>query len=60
MVGIEIQHHLGDLPEQEHMDAGEELEHAVCGGGFREMAFLVGERVPVFRQALPDAVFEAS
>lgn len=42
------------------MDAGEELEHAVCGGGFREMAFLVGERVPVFRQALPDAVFEAS
>ena len=28
------------------------------GGAFCGMAFLVGERLPVFRQALPDAMFE--
>lgn len=58
VVGIEVQHHLGDLPDQKHRDASEELEHPACGGAFRGMAFLVGERLPVFRQALPDAVFE--
>ena len=60
VMGMEVQHDAGVLPDLKHMNAGKRLEYPAGGGALCRMPLLVGEGLLVRDQSLADAVFQGS